>query len=558
MDFEKYVTDLLDSESEFKLSKIEVRQTTGKVSRVLLQTGKIELFAEYLRRSKDYVSFKAKESGSFELFLILSKPAKLKQAIEHYIYNIDKGSMADFDPDKSEARSVIEGAKLYYDIQTSETVVLKGEEVLPFSGEMFLGLTGIKKEEMYSHGEPIKTVYAPRIQKRFYDSKVPGFKAKVKHLNLFTRQAWLDIPAEEVLELGPPTEFIELLEHLLPLEADRDFVIHWLYRSLVARARTFLILCGDPGVGKTTLKEVFKGLHDPANTVDGKKSTISGTFNSQLARGTLMWFDELSYKESDENSMKEMPNDTMAVEMKGVDSVTTDLHNSYVISNNKPRDNYIAMDSRKFCPVKVTKKRLDKVWSPEKIDNFKAKFNIKDERYDVKYIAHIGYWVIQEGPKHFGKYINDEYESPKLYELRHTSLSRWKKRVVDVITLMDDRGLKLSEIPKVAADTFEKFRISHFDYNDLSLWWTKYNSKHKSILTLPEESTVESFLTIYKNLEGKSIIEVDDSLGYPIYRKLGQSSKPHDFEEETDFENFDDIAIPANKVDSSDNYNDIL
>jgi energy-coupling factor transporter ATP-binding protein EcfA2 len=554
----KTVSDILEESEKFKIDKIE-KKINSKVNRILLSNGEVTGLSDYLRDSRNYLEMVAPTSGSLELVTIAFKPTKLKQTVEAYVHSKPVGVLSDFDPDKSEARSILGGSKLYYDIQTTETVVMRSDTVLPFSGEMFLGVMGVKKEELFMVGEPVKVTYAPRISDRFFNARVVGYRDTVKHLNLFTSQSWLDITSKKALEMGPPTEFIELLEHLIPLSADRDFVIHWLYRSLVARARTFLILCGDPGVGKTTLKEVFKGLHGPENTGDGKKSTISGQFNSQLARGTLLWFDELKYGEGDENFMKEMPNDTMAIEFKGQDiNTSTDIHNSYIISNNKPRDNYIAMDSRKFCPVKITKTRLDKIWSTGKIDNFKAKFNPKDKRYSEEYIAQIGYWIFKEGPKHAGKYINDEYESPKLYELRHTSLSKWKKRLVDVLNLMDDRGTDLREVQKIASDTFEKQPISKFTYQYLDSWWSKYNSKVKSNLTLPEESTVEAFLTVYKNLEGKKICEVEEVAGDIIFRKLGQSSKPHDFEEETDFDNFDDIARPANKVDSSDNYNDIL
>ena len=132
-----------------------------------------------------------------------------------------------------------------------------------------------------------------------------------------------------------------------------------MYAALFNRAYTFLILCGAGGIGKNRLKLVNKALHGHHNAIDGKKSTFTERFNSQLYDCTEAWFDELTYTMDMENVMKEIQNDTISIERKGIDATrSTKIYASSVISNNKPRDNYIAFDARKFVPLQLTNNRL--------------------------------------------------------------------------------------------------------------------------------------------------------------------------------------------------------
>src|SRR5690606_21243232 len=110
----------------------------------------------------------------------------------------------------------------------------------------------------------------------------------------------------------------------------------WLYHSMFKRSFVYLILCGAPGTGKNRLKLVLRALHGHINTIDGKRSTLIERFNSQLADSTLAWFDELHYNMEMENTMKELQNDSISIERKGIDATrSTSIHASLIISNNK-------------------------------------------------------------------------------------------------------------------------------------------------------------------------------------------------------------------------------
>ena len=537
MDLEYYHKIL--QESELAIESVSPDRTVAKTV-IKLSNGTSTTMTIYLALATEELNNYRYDNIDYYKFVSgKGSSPRIKSIITSYIDS--KRETLELDQGVKNIINHLEEANLYVDALTNQAVVAKNGIILPYSLDVYMSVKGIDKKDLFLNALTCRIIYAPRVEDRFFEDVYPGYDDKVLHINTFHPQDWKKVPTP-VGPVSQPQEFCELIEHLIPLEADRDFFIHWFYRSLIARARTFLILCGDPGVGKTTVKDVFKAVHGPDNTVDGKKSTLSGQFNAQLAFGTLMWFDELKYSEENENFMKEMPNDTMAIEFKGVDTTrSTELNNSYVISNNKPRDNYIAMDSRKFAPIGITNVRLDKIWSSSKIDNFRGKLNPRDTRYDVEFVAHIAHWILQEGPKYDGRYLNDEYSSRRLQELRHTSLSKWKRRLVTMLEHMDERGIPHEDLGKITSETFKKFRIKSVNYELIEEWFDKYSAKGKTKLLLPDETTVMSFLRSYVNLDGKAICFVDEN---EVVHKIGPSTVVREDEEEE----FEEYANPIDAL----------
>lgn len=366
---------------------------------------------------------------------------------------------------------------------------------LGFSGEYYIQRCNIPLAEAYSMARGVKPVYNPRGNKGVTPSRNPQTGEKIKVFNTYippdwetwkvkNPTAWKDLPE------SCPRLLLDLLQHLIPSPKERRYFYGWLYASLTKRAYVYLILCGAPGTGKNRLKLVMKALHGKQNTVDGKKSTLTEKFNSQLSEGTLIWFDELKYTEEMENVMKEIQNDNMSIEKKGVDATeSTDIHASMVISNNKPRDNFIAFDARKFTPLVIGKRDLKTAMSQEKIEDLSRKVDQGKEGYDILFVAQIAKWILRTGRKHYLANTSLEYKGKMFWTLAHTSMTRWQKRAIAILT----------ENPILAE--------SCFDQDEGGYLWSALEDKYKKrsgdrTITFPDYSSVRAFFEAFRNGSG--------------------------------------------------------
>ena len=276
------------------------------------------------------------------------------------------------------------------------------------------------------------------------------------------------------------------------IEEEKEFFFEWLHASLFDRAPVFLVLSGAPGNGKNRLKLLLQALHGHKNSTTGKKSTLVEKFNSQLCEGTLLWFDELTYDISMENNMKELPNDYIAIERKGVDATRlSKIYASIVITNNGLRDNYIAFDSRKFVPLQLSENRLGDSMTSDEIKTFNSK--VKDPAsptYDVAFIAQMAKWIKRRGYK--GTWNELEYKGPMFWKLAHSSMTVWQKKAV--MLLLDDK----SHTPIEPGP-------------DGYLWSAVTDSANRrnkdGLQRIPDLSLSQAFFNRYRDIQGRVVFE---------------------------------------------------
>jgi hypothetical protein len=364
----------------------------------------------------------------------------------------------------------------------------KEEVISEVAGNVYLRVMGMKDDAALSVARKVVPQYLPRSKPGVTKVRNIG-KEEVDVFNSYIPPEWMsyDKPLPDRL----PKLFERLVNHLFPLKIEREYFYAWLYASLFNRAFVYLILCGPGGTGKNRLKLVLRALHGHQNTVDGKRSTLIERFNSQLADSTLAWFDELTYDQEMENFMKEVQNDSISIERKGVDATrSTKIYASLAISNNKPRDNYIAFDARKFVPLQIGRARLDTVMTPEEIEELTGKVETwNSPTYDIAFLAQIGRWIKKHGRSNRWSHL--EYKGPMFYKLAHTSMSRWQKKAASII--IEGVGLNNSRIVEDREKGF--------------LWSTVAEQSQKKngdrSLQFPDFTTVKHFFEIFVDGKGR-------------------------------------------------------
>ena len=377
----------------------------------------------------------------------------------------------------------------------------KDELISRTTGEYYINRCNIPPPEAYRMARAVIPDYRPRgfpgvtpeknplteEMENIYNTYIPPDWAQWKQEN---PKAWSKLPA------APPTLVMKLLQHLIPLPDERRYFYAWLYASLTSRSYVYLVMCGAPGAGKNRLKLVLRALHGRDNTNDGKKSTLDGRFNAQLSQGTLTWFDELKYNEEMENVMKEIQNDYLSIEKKGVDATrSSTIHSSMVISNNKPRDNHIAFDARKFAPIVLAAKDLRHSMTDTEIDLLTRKVDIGKPDYDVKFVAQIAKWILKVGDRYLQKWPNLEYRGPMFWTLAHTSMARWQKKAVTA--LIDSKTGA-----QVGWDPIEKAHL----WSKVEDKITKRSGENHGMI-LPDYSTVRAFFDIFRDGQGNKAFD---------------------------------------------------
>lgn len=452
---------------------------------------------KYFDELRKFVQLNPPEST--ELIIAISLDMKLQVLMAEYFNSISSVNTL---PEQ------FEGLTLNLDVSDHENFFLTDSRdyVSYASAEIYCKLLGLKEADRLKEARLVYPLYNPRTELKLYRDVIPGYEGDTLILNTYIPPKWkFSKPTSD----SCPRLFTKLVKHLIPNDKDRKYLLYWIRKSMVSRSMVYLVLCGAPGVGKNTLKRVLKALHGDLNTVDGKKSTLTTQFNSQLSNGTLIWFDELRYNEAEENVMKEIPNDSISIESKGVDaSRSTLLYGSYVISNNKPRDNYLSMDARKFAPITLTSKRLEESMDPKEIEELLNKLDPTKETYDVQFISQMANWILKNCDS--TEWPNDEYRSEMFYVLTHTSMTKWQRKLMSIISDMKVGGHEYvkGKVNKAEVEKFKIYGYGSISCSAMELLFESYNKAEKRNLIFPEFSTVESFLTYYRDLSGNKVCKV--------------------------------------------------
>lgn len=397
-------------------------------------------------------------------------------------------------------------------------VTTKDEYMSDITGSVYTSLMCLKHDEAISIARPVFMEYDPRGERGVRSVK-SGRETK-DVFNTYVPPLWKGHKNVTMKHPKMHPLFLKCIRHVFPIKIERQFFYAWVWASLFRRAPTYMILCGNAGLGKNRIKLLLRALHGHENTPDGKKSSLTERFNSQVERTTLLWFDELNFNEEVENILKEMQNETISIERKGVDATrSTKIYSSMVISNNYPRNNFIQFDSRKFVPLMLGTTRLGTSMTHKEIDTLTKMTSFPDSpEFDVDALAEFVGWLRQNGPKFIEKFPNLEYKGPMFYRLAHTTMSRWQ--IATIAFLLSAEKLKSAFI----GDKVLGVKWSTVEPQIRKSVYKGYNWPH------PE--TIRRFLEIYCSLEGEPGFHITPVNGVesdfylkPLIKKLPELNK---------------------------------
>ncbi len=400
------------------------------------------------------------------------------------------------------------GLTLYLDNSSSgkelKFFLADGEHtVVPISGAAYMRSCGLSEEQGIHFAKHVTPFYDPKAPRGISPLELSS-TIETAGFNTYSPPRWREHYPRKGAEAKCPLLIQKLIEHVIPISIEREFFYRWVRKSLRGRSPTFLVLCGLAGVGKNRLNILMSSLHGHVNRVAGKRTTLTGSFNWQLAESTLVWFDELSYNQQLENTMKELPNDQISIERKGVDATrSTKLFGSYIISNNKLRDNYFAFDARKFAALVLNVERLETGMPPSSISKLSARIDEANPEFDPAMLARFVHFLDSLPEDDDYLFPHMEYKGPMFWRIAYASMSRWQKVTIETLLTAPKKGSS-GGVMGMAALEYEKGK--GFLWSKVEKVMQKKKGKGGND-SLADYSTVKYFLDKFRDGSGKIIFQ---------------------------------------------------
>lgn len=276
---------------------------------------------------------------------------------------------------------------------------------------------------------------------------------KLFNVNTYEPPKWRKSFMSKEESQALPESVRTLLEHLFPVESSYKYVMKWLYRALVNRNETYLVLNGRKGCGKGVFSALLKALVGFEHYTEAPSSLLSSQFNSAIDEKRMIIFDEMRVHKSEHTKLKRLINKYQAIEKKGIDAENSkEIYNSYAIMNNDVTDMYLETDDRRFSVMEITDRKLEESMNSEEITRLLEEF--EDE--DSELVREMGFHI-------FHHWTNEEnfepYIGPKFWKLAFYSLAEWQKFLVERILSGADEGDGYSV--RMLRREFEKDNTSH-------------------------------------------------------------------------------------------------
>lgn len=187
-----------------------------------------------------------------------------------------------------------------------------------------------------------------------------------------------------------PVEYANFFDHLFDgSEASIEHNLRWLANSLKSKNLTYNTLIGAEGAGKGVHDLILTQLHGPTNAskIRGEQF-INSRFNADMKNKTYYYIDEAALMTSAaEDRFKDLVNDKIIIEEKGVDAVSCDNYMNVVISSNNYSSIKLKEGQRRFSVLEMADKNL------RTNSNFNSDEKIKQLFQDEELIRDLGYYL---------------------------------------------------------------------------------------------------------------------------------------------------------------------
>ena len=291
---------------------------------------------------------------------------------------------------------------------------------------------------------PAKIEYNPYVA-HDVSNTVEQDQEEVLTLNAHTTPDWRLNNVKENPKL--PKKFIQLMEHLFPLEESRDYVMHWMNFMLLDKNQCILFLYGEQGIGKGTLALLLRKLVGHENFAAVGPEFWQARFNGELKYKRCVFFDECEIDKDNTTRIRAMTNKYISFEEKGIQTITLENHASYVWAINPDKRVLMTYDDRRYSVPNLGKENIQDKFGADWMDELTLSIET-----DRDFLSNIGFWIMANGNK--GNFNTTQpYKKDDFYKLVERALSLWQRQLIDVLESRENDKYNLDDLADVLRGT---------------------------------------------------------------------------------------------------------
>lgn len=330
--------------------------------------------------------------------------------------------------------------------------------------------------ELFTKPDFASTTYTAEFIYNPYEFNILYKDGILWYFNEYAPPLWMkeyfyssgDVKIEKTMEL--PLIYKDFIDHLVDNdEASFNYILDWVGHAIKKRNYTILTTIGNQGIGKGVLGDIIKLLVGEKNFSLTDNKLVQKDFNAQMKNKRLIYLDEVLIKTSSElNKFKSLINDTVEVEGKGVDAITTQNYASIYTSSNDLDAINLPGDDRRFSIVNLTSKKLK--------DNFEH--NIGDLLSDNN-IERLGQYLWHREINE--RKMLDVFISDRTATIREATLNTWQDYMItEYVYKHAGRQIPLDEVCKDIKESLDdfSFRLGRAALTKLS---NKYPEKYQVV-----------------------------------------------------------------------------
>lgn len=312
-----------------------------------------------------------------------------------------------------------------FDVETGTGLLYVKNEgyVLPILEESLRNMLGADGLKYYraSNYKYCKFVYSPyRLEPLFTDERgiltYNTYQPPQWQHRLFFFGEPLAPPPKE-----PPKIYQEFFAHLCNGEQDSiEYTYDWLATAIRGRNLTMLVAIGDEGGGKGVFGRIMQKLFG-ANYVRVRDTVLKNKFNKPLQNKRMVYFDEVTLTTDEHhNALKNLVNDEIEIEAKGVDEKSIVNFASFFISSNNLHAIKPSSSDRRFSIIQITDNKL---WgAPNKLIERIDSEILNDENIDA-----FARWL---NARQFERNMLMPFRSKRFEDVKEASLNEWEYYIV--------------------------------------------------------------------------------------------------------------------------------
>lgn len=264
-----------------------------------------------------------------------------------------------------------------------------------------------------------------------------AFKYKenlVQSINLYRPADWqlsYFFKGHPVPATPMPKVYIDFFRHIAANDISYDYLLAFTAATVQHgfKPQNYCVLTGIQGLGKGVYFQIMQELLGFENTgYTEANKIIDSKFNAFARNKKLIFIDELKIKNAgEEDILKPFVNDTIAIEAKGVDSLSVKNYASLLLASNNIGNMKISREDRRFCFVDTGEKTLltyvDGLKCGHDIESY-----VKNILLDKTNIAEFGRFLLNF--KYDRKLMTSMLESETRKSLQEETASDWVHAVM--------------------------------------------------------------------------------------------------------------------------------